>query len=464
MAKKIGKKILTLMLSLTITAGMAGCSSSKGDSSHLTKDTNPDKGLPIIGENVKFDPNKLVNDGEPIEIEFWLWDNNEMFKAMVSEYENIYPNVDIKPVVQPWDDYWTKLPLSLNGKNGPAVFNMHNSQHDNLINYMAPYDISLDELRKDFIGVDGHVIDNNVHYIDYGMMTGSVYYNKALWKEAGLTEKDIPKTWDQFIEVSKKLTKYDESGNVTQAGFNFNGDYYSLITALNYQSGELLFKDDKTTANIENETTIKNTKFLTDLYDKYKVGSKDFGLKSDESFGQGKSAMVSKWGWYNNTIKEKYPDIEYGVFQIPTFSEELPLAIDRYNGESTIGINKNADKDEQAVAQDFVRFFIANDDLIKNFCLNYSVFPSKNSLAKDPEILEHQVLSQLAPNIEHYIWPGSFPSIIEDSLKIAGQEIIYNKVAPKDAIKKAQASMESEMKNSDFESVEDLYKFISEKK
>lgn len=107
----------------------------------------------------------------------------------------------------PWEDYWTKLPLALKGKNAPAVFNIHNSQHDLLIPYLQPYDIDTEELKADFTSVDPHVIDGNVYYIDSMINTGNIYYNKDLWKEAGLTDADIPKTWDQFREVAKKLTK-----------------------------------------------------------------------------------------------------------------------------------------------------------------------------------------------------------------------------------------------------------------
>ncbi|MCQ4928215.1 extracellular solute-binding protein, partial [Veillonella parvula] len=66
--------------------------------------------------------------------------------------------------------------------------------------------IPVEDLEQDFNGVSAHVIDVKVYYIDYGMMTGSVYYNKEMWKEAGLTDDDIPKTWDEMIEVAKKLT------------------------------------------------------------------------------------------------------------------------------------------------------------------------------------------------------------------------------------------------------------------
>ena len=78
-------------------------------------------------------------------------------------------------VNNPWEDYWTKLPLALNSDNGPAIFNVHNSYHENLINYMAPLEIPLADLQADFTGVDAHVIDGNVYYIDYELLTAEKY-------------------------------------------------------------------------------------------------------------------------------------------------------------------------------------------------------------------------------------------------------------------------------------------------
>ena len=61
--------------------------------------------------------------------------------------------------------------------------------------------------------------------------------------------------------------------------------------------------------------------------------------------------MIYAWGHMEGTMKEKYPDIDYGVFATPTFTKGTPFAYDRYNGESTPGVNKNQSKEQQAVAQ-----------------------------------------------------------------------------------------------------------------
>ena len=158
------KKLLSAMLAMTIV-GMIGCSGgNKASVTTAVKDTVADKGLEVIGDNVKYNPNQLVNDGEPISLEFWMWGQENLFQDVIDKYTKIHPNVEIKLVNNPWDDYWTKLPLQLKGKSGPALFNVHNSYHDNLIQYMAPYDIPTEELEADFIGANAHVIDGKIYY------------------------------------------------------------------------------------------------------------------------------------------------------------------------------------------------------------------------------------------------------------------------------------------------------------
>lgn len=132
---------------------------------------------------------------------------------------------------------------------------------------MAPLDIPTEDLEADFNGVSAHVIDGKVYYIDYGMMTGSVYYNKDMWEKAGLTDADIPKTWDEMIEVAKKLTIKD-GDKIVQAGLNFNDDFHqNYLLGLNYQLGENLFKEDGVTPNVNSDAMKKVMQMLVDMYD-----------------------------------------------------------------------------------------------------------------------------------------------------------------------------------------------------
>lgn len=416
-------------------------------------------GHPVQGATLLYDPNHFVNDGQPITLEWWTWDGEDMFQAFADAYTAIHTNVEIKVVNQPWEDYWTKLPLELRDHGNPAIFNIHNSHHDNLAPYLEPYDVDLEALRTDYTGVDAHVIDGNVYYVDYGLMTGVIYYNKQLWAEAGLTEDDIPETWDEFREVGKRLT-IAEGGQITQAGFNFNSQFNAFSPGLPYQRGQNLFAEDQATPTFATDALADVIELFSSFYDEDEVGSKDFGTNSEQSFGQGQSAMVYSWTHMGGTLASDFPDIEYGTFRTPIPEAGAdPYAFDRYNGESTIGISANADDATKAVAQDFLAFFLTSAEQQKDLCLNYHVFPMYTVVAEDPEITADEQLSTLAEGIERYIWPGPLPATIETNCTAMWEDILYNGVDPTTAMNSAQAAIETDLSSADFTAVEDLYEY-----
>ncbi|STY45576.1 Uncharacterised protein [Listeria grayi] len=70
------KKLVTVVLVLMVVS-LAACSSGGSSTGSGKKDTKKDKGLDPIGQTVKYDPNHLVNKGEPIDIEYWTWVDND---------------------------------------------------------------------------------------------------------------------------------------------------------------------------------------------------------------------------------------------------------------------------------------------------------------------------------------------------------------------------------------------------
>lgn len=130
---KIKKSLAALTATVSIMALATGCSSS-GSSGVV--DTQADKGLAVMGlavmgDTITYDPNHLVNDGQPIELGYWSWGDESTAPviSMLHEYEKIHPNVTFKISQVAWSDYWVKTPLSLKGnKNVPVLFNVHNSE------------------------------------------------------------------------------------------------------------------------------------------------------------------------------------------------------------------------------------------------------------------------------------------------------------------------------------------------
>lgn len=464
------KKIVSLMLTVVLAMGMCACGSKESTSSETAPAETVEEAaveetaekLPIMGDVVTYDPNEIVNNGEDIDVELWYWTGAaNLFESFANQYMEIHPNVHIELVENPWDDYWTKLPLALQGDDGPAIFNMHNGQHDNIIGYMAPYDIEVADLEAEFTGASGHVIDGNIYYTDYGLMTATMYYNTDMWAAAGLTEDDIPKTWDEFREVAKKLTIRDEAGNLVQAGYSYNGGIQGDVLGMQYQYGQNLFtEDNKVTLN--NDAMKEVVQRLHDMYVVDGVCDYNFGNNSGDNFGQGTVAMYLGWGFMTNSFIQNFPELNFDCFEIPTPTEEVPYAMHRYNGESTFGVNKNASAEQQAVAQDMIRFFLANDDIQKEFCLANAVFPAKASLQDNAEILAVPSIAVLAEHIDRYIWPGSMPSTVETNVKIMLEDIFYNGKDITTALADAENAINEDLAGLEFVSQEPMYKYASE--
>ena len=465
------KRVLSFVLVVMLMLSLVGCNSApaaetapKNDAPATEATTSGDEPvstLPIVGNVVQYDPNAPINSGEDIDVELWYWTGAaNLFQLLADEYTAVHPNVHIKLVENPWGDYWTKLPLALQGNDGPAIFNVHNSQHDNLIGYMSPYDIPVADIEKEFVGAAGHVIDGELYYTDYGLMTATVYYNTEMWEAAGLTDADIPITWDEFREVAKKLTIREE-GKLVQAGFSYNGGIQGDVLGMQYQYGQNLFTADNQ-VTLNNDAMKNVIQRLKDLYAVDGVCDYNFGNNSGDNFGQEMTAMFMGWGYMTNVLSQNFPETEFDCFEIPTPTAEVPYAVHRYNGESTFGVNKNAPAEQQAVAQDLVRFFLANDSIQKEFCLANAVFPAKDSLKSDVDLLSVPSISVLAENIDRYIWPGTMPNTVESNVKIMLEDIFYNDVDITEALISAEEAINQDLMNLDFSSQEPMYKYANE--
>ena len=71
-------------------------------------------------------------------------------------------------------------------------------------------------------------------------------------------------------------------------------------------------------------------------------------------------------------------------------------------------------------------------------------------------------IAVLAEHIDRYIWPGAMPSTVETNVKIMLEDIFYNGKDVTQALKDAEESINEDLKDSGFESMESKYKYATE--
>lgn len=170
------------------------------------------------------------------------------------------------------------------------------------------------ENRDDFYPslVENFTFEDEFYCAPKDFSTLQLIINKGLWDAAGLTDADIPTTWDQLAEVAATLT----TGGVTGLAF---GPEYQRIGAFMAQAGGQLVSDDGTQA-VANSP--ENVEALTYVQEQMNAGS--FAYSSDlgagwggEAFGKQLSAMTIEGNWITGAMTNDFPDVEYVVAELP---------------------------------------------------------------------------------------------------------------------------------------------------
>lgn len=99
------------------------------------------------------------------------------------------------------------------------------------------------------------------------------YWNKDLFKEAGLDPEKAPADWNQLAEMAKKLTKTDASGNVTQWGVKIpsSGFPYWLLQALTTPNGAQLMNEAGNKTFFDSPAVVESLQYWVDLSAKHKA-------------------------------------------------------------------------------------------------------------------------------------------------------------------------------------------------
>ena len=156
--------------------------------------------------------------------------------------------------------------------------------------------------------------------IPFQRSTIVLYYNKEMFKEAGLDPNRPPATWKEMTEYAQKLTKRDASGKVTQWGVQIpSSDFpYWLFQGLAIQNGGILMNAAGTQTFYDKPEVIGALQYWVDLVNKYKVhpeGIVEWGT-TPKDFFEKKVAMV--WTTTGNLTNFKTnAKMDFGVAMLP---------------------------------------------------------------------------------------------------------------------------------------------------
>lgn len=213
-------------------------------------------------------------------------DEQTAYKNVVKKFEDDHPGVKVKVIVTAADQYATKLKAAITGNKMPDVFYFESGDLKAYVNSgillnLTPY---LDKNEKVDInniwkyGIDLYRYDGNMAGQGdiYGMPKDvgpfALGYNKTMFEKEGipLPDKDKPMTWDEFVDINKKLTK-DTNGDGKPdqygSGFNVNWALQSFV----WSNGADWIDESKTKVTIDDPKFAEALQYFADLQNVHKV-------------------------------------------------------------------------------------------------------------------------------------------------------------------------------------------------
>jgi multiple sugar transport system substrate-binding protein len=298
--------------------------------------------------------------------------------------------IKVKLEVVPWSDLLTRILTATTSGEGPDVLNIGNTWSSSLqaTGALVPWD----QKNFDKVGGKDRFVESALGStgaqgkdpaaVPLYSMAYALYYNKAMFKEAGITEP--PKTWDELTADGAKISKGGKWG-LGAEGSNLSNNIHQVFVLAKQHGGDFFTADGK--ADFTNDAAVAAVKQYVDMMATNKIiapGNAEYAKNQSLSdFSKGKTAMVL-WQAAATTFKSQgMQDDEWGVAPVPVQSGAPGAG--KATNSMVAGINLAVFKNTKNIdgSMKFVKF-MTSDAEQKLLCKTYGSIPPVKAAQSDP--------------------------------------------------------------------------------
>jgi sn-glycerol 3-phosphate transport system substrate-binding protein len=332
-------------------------------------------------------------------ISFWHivgYHGKPVIDEMVDEYNRSHAQAQVKPDFQGFfEDAQVKMLTAALSKRLPEVaqipFEFLQIYVDN--GFIEPMNDDIpEELKSDVSENLWALVERNgaIYGLPFCVFTDVFYYNENAFRRAGLDPDKPPETWDEMIEMGKKLSRDDDGDGINDSyaiTFYLEGMYG--IAPLLWANGGRFFTADNKRVNLTSPEMQKTIMMIHDLFFKYRLISRTWtGWETAQSFLTGNLAM----GWFISA------GIPYSEQNLP-----WPLRIahmPRFNGRrygllsGTVLVNFAKKKKQRHAVTEFMLWLLSRENDIR-FYEKVGFVPIRTSSRSS---LEVQAFARAHPN------------------------------------------------------------------
>jgi multiple sugar transport system substrate-binding protein len=265
-----------------------------------------------------------------VEIEYWQYTFAQRVQAideLTKRFEAANPGIKVKHTHVPYDDFRVKIAAAIPAGQGPDVVQLfygwlQDYLKAGLLQPLPAGAFSAVEIEKEFFPIVQQMkLDGKYYALPTAVRSLALFWNKTLFKEAGLDPERPPATLDELVDYARKLTKRSPNGDLLQAGLTIDmggQDHHWLREVLVRQFGGVPYSADKKTVAYNTDAGVNATQWYIDLAAKHKVGQIGFLTDGVTAFRSGKAGMTID-GSFRLGALDNQKGLDYGVTELPTY-------------------------------------------------------------------------------------------------------------------------------------------------
>ncbi|MGN6199369.1 ABC transporter substrate-binding protein [Humibacter sp.] len=292
-----------------------------------------------------------------LRISVWNYAQTPEFKALFDAFEKANPNITIQPVDILAANYEDKVTTMLAGGDTTDIITVKNltdySGYAQKKQFIDVSDIAKSLPADKIPALSNYKYDGKTYAIPYRQDFNVLYYNKAMFKKAGLSDP-TNLTWDEFASDAKKLTTGDGASKVYGAYIHtWNSMVQGIAAAqtghnLNTPSYSWMKDQYNLTLGMQSAGTTMNWATANSQQVQYK-----------DVFEKQQAAMVPMGTWLIAPLladkKAGTTNVDWGIAPLPQLKANGKITTD--GGPTGFGINKNSKN--VAAAKKFLQFAVS---------------------------------------------------------------------------------------------------------
>ncbi|MEV0930833.1 ABC transporter substrate-binding protein [Streptomyces phaeochromogenes] len=377
------------------------------------------------------------------DITFQTWNLRANFKpyfeGLIADFEKKYPGTKVKWVDQPAEGYADKISADAAGGTLPDVVNVS----PDLVAPLAKAGLALDldksaaKYKKEYLpgAWASHEIPGmeGTYAFPWYLNTGPLFYNKSLFKEAGLDASKPPKTYDELFDNALELADKSDGKVATLANVPTIEDFGRYgVELMDKEGTAFAFNDAK---GVELLTKYK------ELYDAKALDSQALTATPESSgkkFLTGAVAMNPGSALDLGNFKKQAPNLykNIGITDQITSTGKVNMYV--------MGVMVNAQTRRTPAAVAFAHF-VTDAQNQMSFAKKVAIFPSTAGSLDDPYFTkedgtdETRVRIAAAKSLKNAVnyTPVLFSEQMKTELRNSVAKALQGKVSPEEALDNA---------------------------